>query len=620
MHAKKWLTLIVTLTLSINAFGEPPYDEYDPSIAADPNYPRFFAVYQGFDNDYDDEEAIYLRIYYFDNVTATLYYGTRLDSSHDQDGHNADPDIAMTNDAFVVAWTSNDADDEGILARVFDPNVDSLTDEFPVNVSTAGKQHKPAVALDDHGRFMAVWVSGVEPARAICGRIFNIAGLPLSTELTIADTGDNFSPSVAVDHNGVFTVAWAGGSPLNYGVNMRQYYSDATAKGTVMPLSSSIHTQPNVSVDVNRSGNILVAWDGHPSSVSASDIYAQAYDPNGNNPIPDLPLKVNTFDTGKQEKPSASLSDSGSFVIAWQSENSDGNDYGICGREYDPNCTAAGEEFHINLYKYRKQYKPDLAIGSNGFPDGKEHFFTVWERNDEYCDNWDDEIICESMNRMDSGLDSKPEPNDVYSCGDATGNNFVDLNDLAALVQRWLEWGHVSGLPNPDYYPDGHIDMIDFTFIASNWMQCCQPSLPSEAMEYYHQNLLLRCSFKLKGFSNAINLYAWDYGDEFPPNLEILTTEVGGYLWPDELLMCPAVCPHTEASDYVYRADDLDGSKPPYMITVYDKQYNHPNDQRNVAFVGGYVSTMTETEFLEAIEVDNAYRRSHPTLEEKPPE
>ncbi len=61
----------------------------------------------------------------------------RLDSLHS--GHNADPDIAINKEAFVVAWTSNDSDDEGIKATVFAPNDNPLTPENAVNsITVAG--------------------------------------------------------------------------------------------------------------------------------------------------------------------------------------------------------------------------------------------------------------------------------------------------------------------------------------------------------------------------------------------------------------------------------------------------------------------------------------------------
>ena len=606
-----WGEITILLAIMGAALGGIGDGFENPSVAADPNAFRFIMVYNGHNNDYDDEECIYANIYDYDNPYGTSSMN-RISESHDVE-HN-DPDIAMNQDHVAVVWTSSDSDGEGIIGRIFDPNLVALTGEFAINSITAGNQYAPAVAIDNQGRFMAVWTRGVEPNREVHGRIFNTAGQPLCPELTIANTHDNFSPAVAADPNGVFTVAWAGTSLPKYGVYMQQYYPDGTAKGIKKILANSLITQPNVSVDVNQHSTILAAWDGHPFSTSQGYIFARLYDPNGNDLGIPSPSVINTYDEGKQQKPSAAISDNGRFVVAWQSENSDGNDDGICGRAYDPNGVAEGDEFDINLFIYRKQHQPDVAMSYNDW------FFTVWQHEAESCYDDGRDIWCEYFHEIDHQLGAKPTPDNYQTRGDVTGNGSVDLNDLAALAERWMAWGRIVGLPHPDSYPDGHIDMIDFSIMADNWMQCCTPFFPPEYQWVWDQNRLIVCATRVKGFMTAIMIYANDYDGCYPPDLETLAAEVEVSPWPDEAFLCPAVCPHIEESDYVYRGNDLSASDSAMMIVIYDKQGNHANNMRNVAFADGHVSSLTEEEFQAAIELDNTYRRSNPRLEEKPAE
>ncbi|MEN6309648.1 MAG: hypothetical protein ABFD91_18015, partial [Anaerohalosphaeraceae bacterium] len=117
----------------------------NPAVSIKPNSQGFINVFNGHDYEWDDEECISARIYYFDGLSheMNLY---RLDTTHN--GHNTDPDIAANNNTLAVTWTSNDISDEGIKARVFDPNINPLTPEFAVNSTTSGKQCEPAIALD----------------------------------------------------------------------------------------------------------------------------------------------------------------------------------------------------------------------------------------------------------------------------------------------------------------------------------------------------------------------------------------------------------------------------------------------------------------------------------------
>lgn len=592
----------------------------NPAVAADPNSSKFISVFDGHDNDEHDEECIYAQFHYFDSLPHTLSF-YRLDATHS--GHNVDPDIAISNNAFVAAWTSNDSSDEGIKARVFDPNANALTSELIVNSITAGKQCQPAVALDGQGRFLVAWADGAAGSRTVSGRFFTVSGTPLTAEFTIASSGDNFSPAAAVDPNGVFTVAWSA-KPVNastYRVGFRQYNPDASPKTAAVWVAQNLVNVPAAGVAMNRDRTLAIVWDGHSLDAAQTDIFAQLFDPNA---VPrTAPFRVNTFLAGRQEKPSVSLTESGS-VIVWQSENSDGNDDGICGRKYDPNGLpmqhnglATHDEFAVNLFVYRKQHKPDVAMNADG------QFFTAWQHEAHNC--WFDgrDMYCEYPHEIRTQLGPVPRSSPIsgiYS-GDLSGNGFTDLADLIWLAEHWLQWDFRRDIPDADIYPDGHTDMIDFYYMAENWMQCWQPPLPPEMMEYYHQNRLIVCSSQLRAIATSIYVYCNDFDDRFPSTLEILASE--NYLetpWPDEMFQCPAVCPHTQYSDYVYRGNDLRGSDPSDMVVLYDRQNNHPGGKRNVSFADGHVQTMTKAAFLAAIEQDNAYRRTSPRLEEKPVE
>ncbi len=106
----------------------------------------------------------------------------------------------------------------------------------------------------------------------------------------------------------------------------------------------------------------------------------------------------------------------------------------------------------------------------------------------------------------------------------------------------------------------------------------------------------------LSGIGKALLIYANDYNDNFPPNLEILTKTED---MPPKGLLCPSTM---QKDSYIYRGAHLSTSDMPGLILVYDKKGNHKNG-RNVLFLDSHVEFVKENEFLELIRKDNEYRK-----------
>lgn len=112
----------------------------------------------------------------------------------------------------------------------------------------------------------------------------------------------------------------------------------------------------------------------------------------------------------------------------------------------------------------------------------------------------------------------------------------------------------------------------------------------------------MACGNNLKGIGKALLIYANDYSDHFPPNLEILTSTV-------EVSPKILVCPSTMQKDsFIYCGKGLTTSDEPSMIMVYDKKGNHEGG-RNVLFMDSHVEWVPEERFLELVKKDNEYRR-----------
>lgn len=110
------------------------------------------------------------------------------------------------------------------------------------------------------------------------------------------------------------------------------------------------------------------------------------------------------------------------------------------------------------------------------------------------------------------------------------------------------------------------------------------------------------CKTNLKGIGKALLIYANDYNDQFPPDLETLISKA-------EMPARGLVCPASESREsYIYRGASITTSDTPWMITVYEKLSNH-GDGRNVLFLDSHVEWVPEERFQELIKRDNEYRR-----------
>ncbi len=142
-------------------------------------------------------------------------------------------------------------------------------------------------------------------------------------------------------------------------------------------------------------------------------------------------------------------------------------------------------------------------------------------------------------------------------------------------------------------------DTKQFTSLAS---EVVTPGF-FELRESIHRS---RCGQTLRGMGKAMLIYANDYEDEWPPNLEMLVKHAE---YPRSGLICPSMRHRPDYASYVYRGVDTGGiSVEPTIIMVHDRAGNHPGG-RNVLYVDCHVEWVTEDRFAELIEQDNRLRR-----------
>jgi len=254
-------------------------------------------------------------------------------------------------DSFMVAWASElqDGSGWGVYARKFDAAGTALTAEFRVNTTIAGDQLAPDVAGDTFGDFQFVWQSQGQDGggwgiyRQYYANNDNFQG----PETRVNDTtaGDQTDAAVAFDSNGNYLVVWVsagqdGAGTGIYGNFVRYAGNGGNATGEFRVNSTTALDQlaPAVARDGDR--NFVVAWHSFgqdADGAAAVNVYGQLLEHSGPRAVPfGTEFRLNTFQTGDQQRVALAMGDGGNYVAAWDGNGADDAD-GIAFRQFpDP--------------------------------------------------------------------------------------------------------------------------------------------------------------------------------------------------------------------------------------------------------------------------------------------
>jgi len=315
-----------------------------------------------------------------DGVYAQRYdlFGNRIGAEFRVNGatsgnQNA-PAVAM--DAlgnFVVAFqsSSGDGSGDGIYARRYGYDATALANEFRVNALTSGNQQAPSIAMDDDGDFVVAFHSATldGDGNGIAVRRYNISGVAQGNEFQVNQTtaGNQQAAVVAMSSTGQFTIAWQSAAQDGSGdtIVARQYTNAGVALGNEFVVNqTTAGNQSSPSISSNADGSFVIAWQSAEQDGNGDAIVARRYASNGSPQGNEF--VVNEFTTGNQSAPSVSTTATNGFVVAWQSALQDGNGDAVIVRRYSATGTPLENEFIANAFVTGAQNSPAVAIQSDG--------------------------------------------------------------------------------------------------------------------------------------------------------------------------------------------------------------------------------------------------------------
>lgn len=345
------------------------------SVAADAEG-NFVAVWQSFGQD-GSGAGIYGQRYHKDGSKAGDEFKVNASTISSQ----INPNITMNADGnFVVTWQSNAlaANLTDIQAKYYASDGSTIRGEFKVNLNTEDVQRNPNAAIDAEGNFVIVWESANQDGSSfgVVARCFNTNGIPVVDDFLVntATNGSQSSPSVGMDIDGDFVVAWQsyGQDGSAYGVYGQRFEKAAIPQGTEFQINTETNSsQRNPNVVLAEEGDFVVVWQSYNQDGLSYDIYGQQYNKDGIKMGAEF--QVNTATTNNQRFPEVAIDADGDFVVVWQSAGQDGDSYGIYGQRYNSNGGKTSEEFQINTATSSSQRFPSVATDAHG------NFVVVWQ-------------------------------------------------------------------------------------------------------------------------------------------------------------------------------------------------------------------------------------------------
>ena len=191
---------------------------------------------------------------------------------------------------------------------------------------------------------------------------------------TFVDSTQN-EPSSANLSNGNFVTVWQSwyqdGS--GYGIFSQHFDSSGGRIGIEFQINTTTdRSQRSPFVAALLDGSYIVMWESEQTDFGNENIIGQLFGADGAK-IGDE-FQVNTHTEGYwRVNPRAAAFSNGEFIAIWESYEQDGDGYGVYGQRFSSSGDRVGSEFLVNTTTNRSQENPSVATFSNN------GFIIVWQ-------------------------------------------------------------------------------------------------------------------------------------------------------------------------------------------------------------------------------------------------
>ncbi|MEM1181980.1 MAG: thrombospondin type 3 repeat-containing protein [Acidobacteriota bacterium] len=273
-------------------------------------------------------------------------------------GDQTAPSVAAGDDGFLVTWTSDDGDGDGIRGRRFAKDGTAGGNDFAINATTSGSQAASSASAVGAGDFVVAWQSdNVDGDRTgIAGRLVDDGAVGSELLLNSDATNGQRSPSVAPRTTG-FQAVWEGfdAATADTGVMERRYLTDGSGVAADQGLTGAgIQTTPDVA---EMPSGALVTWIDDSSGVRAQLL--------GSDGVPAAQVQADA----SGQSAAVAADDTGRALVAWADADGDGSgNAGVFARRLAADGSLAGDRIRVSPSASGDQEAPDVtALPGGGF-------------------------------------------------------------------------------------------------------------------------------------------------------------------------------------------------------------------------------------------------------------
>lgn len=231
----------------------------------------YFATYTNFLGPYRDPELLVQR---FDAAGNSQGAPINL-------GLGSGASVAMADDGhFVVAWRDFSPHSLGLVAQMFNADSSPRGDRFRVSW-LPGNANSPSIGMDADGAFVIAWDQESNGQHRVFAERRDATAKALGPAFEVSQQAEIRAPepNVEMHHDGNFYVTWDprypyGGDPGPVGVRARAYDAGGRAIGTSFPVGTIDASLGIGGSAVGSSGALIVAWLDDPFPKGPSTQFA----------------------------------------------------------------------------------------------------------------------------------------------------------------------------------------------------------------------------------------------------------------------------------------------------------------------------------------------------------
>jgi predicted Ser/Thr protein kinase len=271
--------------------------------------------------------------------------------------------IHFNNGEFAVGWRDDTLG--AISGHRYQRDGRSYPSEFRILSNTTEPGFVPSATELSDGSLMMFWRSrpGDGSDRILGQKVF-ANNTPASDYFLIHQDPANslVNPSACELSNGKIAIVWAGSNADGNGYGIQSRICDSngvllTGIFTVNTYTLSNQLLPKVAPLPNN--QYVTIWQSSGQDGSLNGIFGQIIDEFGNKVGSEFP--VNSYPTGNQQNPSVSSFGNGDFIVAWEGDNQDGDQWGIFAQRFNITASPNGPEIPINSVIIGPQRYPVVA-------------------------------------------------------------------------------------------------------------------------------------------------------------------------------------------------------------------------------------------------------------------